>query len=156
MHDVAELKLHPVWRQAVQDFLEADVEPGFVVQHKWLESHFGMDKLEDDASLTVAQFRERQFEWLRNLEAFKTELLEEHQICLVSVHGEGYRVVPPAEQTGAAQEKFEREVKRSYRQAALRMKNVRIAELTESQRKENVDAIAKLSMLRGMHRMALE
>ncbi len=156
MHDFAELKLHPVWRQAVREFLEADFEPGFVVQHQWLEAHFGMDPLEDETSITVAQFRDRQFEWLRNLEAFKTELLEQHQICLVSVHGEGYRVVPPSEQTGTAQEKFEREVKRSYKQAASRMKNVRVAELTDSQRKDNVDAIAKLSMLRGMHRAALE
>lgn len=156
MHEVADLQLHPIWRQAVQVFLDSGIQSGHLITHQWLEDHFGMEPLLDDASLTVAQFRERQFEWLRNLDAFKSALLEEHQVCIVSVHGEGYRVVPAADQTSTAQEKFEREVKRSYRTAALRLKNVRLAELTDTQRRENIDAISKLSMLRGMHRAALE
>ena len=32
------------------------------------------------------------------------------------------------------------------------MKNIRLDELTEAERRENTDAIAKLSMLKGMHK----
>lgn len=150
------ISLFPVWRQAVKDFLAANLEPGTVIPLRWFEGHFQMEPLDENAMLSAAEFRERQFTWLRNMDEFRRELLEEHQICLLSVHGEGYRIVPPGEQTGATTERFEREVKKAYRQAAVRLKNVQVDKLTEEQRKENVDAIARLAMLRGMHRAALE
>lgn len=156
MHEPDEIQLHPVWRQAVKEFLAAGIQPGCILPNQWIESHFGMLPLEDDASLTAAQFKDRQFSWLRNLDAFRSELLEKHQICLMSEHGLGYRVVPPGEQTDASMKKFLQDLKRSYRTVAVRTKNVKLDELTADQRKENVDAIAKLSMLRGMHRKALE
>lgn len=152
MDESVNLQLHPAWRQAVSDFLAADIQPDTVLSNSWFEAHFGMEILNDDTTMTVEKFRERQFQWMSNFEAFKTELLEQHQIYLVNIHGEGYRLVPPSEQTCTTQEKFEREVKKSYRLAAVRLKNVRVAELTVVQRKENVDAISRLSMLRGMHR----
>lgn len=155
MNEPDELRLHPVWRQAVKEFLAANIQPGCILPNQWLEAHFGMQPLESDSSLTSAQFRDRQFTWLRNLDAFRRELLEQHQICLISEHGQGYLIVPPGEQTAAAMKRFLRELKRSYRTVAVRTKNVKLDELTSDQRKENVDAIAKLSMLQGMHRKAL-
>lgn len=151
-----QLTLHPEWKQAVEDFLAAGFKQGDVVPHDWLEQHFGIDKLDDDKPLLPAEYSERQFAWLRNIEAFRSELLETHQIYLSSVHGEGYRIVPPTEQTALAQERFERDAKKSFRKAATVLKHVRLAELTESERKENLDAVARLAMLRGMHKTALE
>lgn len=156
MADKVELMLSPIWKQAVKDFLAANLPPGTVIPLNWFEGHFQMEPLDDIATLTAVEFRQRQFTWLRNMEEFKRELLEEHQICLLSVHGEGYRVVPPGEQTAATTDRFEREVKKAYRQAAVRLKNVQIDRLTEAERRENVDAVAKLAHLRGMHRAALE
>jgi hypothetical protein len=152
MDDDDKMSLLPEWRQAVRDFLAAGFKEGDVVSHSWLEERFGMKKLEDDRPLLPVDWNARQFEWLRNIEAFRAELLEQHQIFLSSVFGEGYRLVPPREQTAIAQERFEREAKRSYRKAANTLKNVRIGELTESERKENLDAIARIAMLRGFHR----
>lgn len=152
MDDGDNTSLLPEWRQAVKDFLAAGFKEGDVVSHSWLEEHFGMKKLDEDKPLLPADWSARQFEWLRNIEAFRTELLEQHQVFLSSVFGEGYRLVPPREQTVIAQERFERESKRSYRKAANTLKNVRIGELTEAERKENMDAIARIAMLRGFHR----
>lgn len=152
MDDFDNTQLLPEWRQAVKDFLAAGFKEGGIVSHAWLEEHFGMSKLDDDKPLLPADWNARQFEWLRNIEAFRAELLEEHQVFLSSVFGEGYRLVPPREQTAIAQERFEREAKRSYRKAATTLKHVRAAELTESERKENLDAIARIAMLRGMHK----
>lgn len=147
-----ELSLFPQWRQAVKDFLDSGYKPGDVVTHAWLENAFGMDPVGSDAQLSAAAFQQRQFEWLRNVEAFKTELLERHQVLLVSVHGAGYRWVPPGEQTEVAQDRFEKDAARTYRKTALALKHVRLDELTDSERQANTDAIARLAMLRGMHK----
>lgn len=150
----SKLTLFPQWRQAVSDFL-AYFKYGDLVPHDWLESHFGMPSLIDGLTMTPEDFRERQFEWLANVEAFKSTLLQDHQVCLQSVRAQGYRWVPPHEQTGFAEKQFEREVGRVFRTAGHRIKNVRLAELTDGQRRENVDATAKLSALTGMTRTAL-
>jgi hypothetical protein len=142
----------PEWRQAIRDFLAAGFEPGDVVPHDWLEAHFGMEAVDSEQAMTLAEFQGRQFVWLKNMDAFRTELLEKHQVFLSNVHAEGYRIVPPVEQTALAQDKFETEAKRAYRRAAVTLRNVKLCELTDEQRRENTDAIAKLSMLRGMHK----
>lgn len=144
--------LHPAWKQAVQDFLAAGFKPGDVIPHSWLAEHFGLPMLDDAATMTPGEYRERQFLWLAHVEAVKSELLERHQIMLRSVYGAGYRWVPPGEQTGATVEEFERDARRAYRKAGARLLHVRADELTDSQRQENLDAIGRLSMLQGMHK----
>lgn len=144
--------LYPAWKQAVQDFLGAGFKPGDVVPHAWLAQHFGMPVLSDASTLSVAEFQDRQFTWLANIEALKAELLEVHQIFLVSVFGQGWRWVPPHEQTNTAVKRFEHEAKRAYRKAGNRLMHVRMDELNDTQRRENVDAVGRLSFIEGFHR----
>lgn len=148
------LTLFPVWRQAVKDFLKT-FHYGDVVTHQWLEEHFGMPAISDDKAVTREEFRELQFEWLANIEQFKSELLREHSICLQSVRGKGYRWVPPAEQTDYAVKEFERDARKVFRSAGNRLRHVRVGELTDDQRRENIDATAKLTALSGMSRKLL-
>lgn len=154
MSEPAELALFPVWRQAVRDFL-AEFNYGDTVGLEWLEKHFNLLTLDDKERLTAAAFRARQFAWLSHIEAFKRELLVEHQVCLESVRGEGYRWVTPQEQTGVAMKEFERDAKRAFRGAGLRLSHIRVDELSDAQRAENLDAVAKVAMLRGMTRKQL-
>jgi hypothetical protein len=147
-----EVTLYPAWKQAVEDFIGAGFNPGDLVPHSWLADHFGMPQLSDAMTMTPSEYRDRQFTWLAHVECFKSALLEDHQIFLQSVYGEGYRWVPPQEQTGVAVKTFEREARRVYRQAGMRLTNVRADELTDEQRRENADQIGRLSMLQGMHR----
>lgn len=147
-------QLFPAWKQAVQDFL-AEFKYGDLVPHDWLESHFSMLSIADGERLTESAFKARQFAWLANIEAFKSDLLTVHQVCLESVRGEGFRWVPPGEQTGIATRDFERDARKTFRAAGQRLKHIRIGELSDIQRGENVDAIAKVSALRGMTRKAL-
>lgn len=149
---MSEVKLYPAWRQAVADFM-AEFKYGDIVPHEWLVERFGLPQHDD--KMTAASFQARQFEWLASIEGFKATLLHEHQVLLQSVRGEGYRWVPPADQTNVAQREFERDAGRAFRAAGSRLRNVRVAELTETQRKENLDAGAKLVALRGMTRKAL-
>lgn len=144
----------PRWKQAVEDLL-AEFGYGEMVTHEWMEKRFGMPSLDDSQRLTVEQFRDRQFEWLANVEAFKAALLKDHQVCLQSVRGEGYRWVPPHEQTGVAVKEFESNARKVFRAAGSKLRNLRHLELTDDQRRANMDAVAKVSALSGMAVKAL-
>lgn len=152
---MTEVTVLPTWKQAVQDFLQ-EFAYGDLVPLEWLENRFGMPGLSETGRLTAEQFKERQFEWLANVEAFKDCLLKEHQVCLQSVRGRGYRWVPPSEQTGFAVREFERDARRVFRQTGNKLRNLRHTELTDDQRRANMDATAKLSALAGMTRKALK
>lgn len=150
-----DLALFPAWRQAVQSFL-AEFSYGQLVTHEWLEQHFGMPTVAERQRMTARDFSKRQFEWLGNVEAFKSELLHKHQVCLQAVRGEGYRWVHPAEQTKVATQTFERDARKVFSLAASRLRHIRAGELTDDQQRENLDAQAKLASLRGMTRKALK
>lgn len=151
---MCEVTKYPVHKQAVEDFLK-EFKYGDLVGHDWLEARFGMPSMGESKSLTVDQFRDRQFEWLANVEAFKAELLRDHQVCLQSVRGRGYRWVPPHEQTGVAMEELGRGVRKVFRGAGQKLRHLRITELTDDQRRDNLDQVAKLSALHGMAKKAL-
>ncbi|MDG9811128.1 hypothetical protein N7613_21245 [Pseudomonas juntendi] len=151
---MSEITKYPGHKQAVEDFLKA-FKYGDLVGHEWLEDRFGMPSMGESKSLTVDQFRDRQFEWLANVEAFKAELLRDHQVCLQSVRGRGYRWVPPHEQTGVAMEELGRGVRKVFRGAGQKLRHLRITELTDDQRRDNLDQVAKLSALHGMAKKAL-
>jgi hypothetical protein len=149
-----EVTKYPLWRQAVQDFI-AQFKYGDIVGHDWLEVRFGMPGLEEGQELTAEKFRERQFEWLANVEQFKTELLRDHQICLQSIRGKGYRWVPPNEQTDLAVADFQRGAKKIFTSAGQKLRNLRTSELSDEGRRANIDAVAKLAQLQGMSQKAL-
>ena len=58
-------------------------------------------------------------------------------------------------QTALATKEFERDAGKAFRAVGQRLRNVRLHELTDDQRRENSDAVAKVSQLRGMARKAL-
>lgn len=151
---MSEFTKYPAHKQAVDDFLK-EFKYGDLVGHDWLEARFGMPSVGDSKLLTQEQFKARQFEWLASVEAFKDELLKEHQVCLQSVRGRGYRWVPPHEQTGVAMDELGRNVRKVFRGAGQKLRHLRITELTDEQRKTSLDAVAKLSALRGMTTKAL-
>lgn len=151
---MSELTKYPAHKQAVEDFLK-EFEYGGLVGHDWLEARFGMPSMGESKLLTQEQFKARQFEWLASVEAFKEELLKEHQVCLQSVRGRGYRWVPPHEQTGVAMDELGRNVRKVFRGAGQKLRHLRITELTDEQRKTSLDAVAKLSALQGMTRKEL-
>lgn len=151
---MSEFTKYPAHKQAVDDFLK-EFKYGDLVGHDWLEARFGMPSVGESKLLTQDQFKARQFEWLASVEAFKDELLKEHQVCLQSVRGRGYRWVPPHEQTGVAMDELGRNVRKVFRGAGQKLRHLRITELTDEQRKTSLDAVAKLSALRGMTTKAL-
>lgn len=149
---MSEVKLFPAWKQAVRDFL-AEFAYGDTVTHEWLAEHFGLPL--PDEKMSAAAFRARQFEWMAAVEGFKTTLLHDHQVMLQTVWGEGYRWTHPGEQTAAATREFEREAGKAFRAAGSRLRNIRLNELTDDQRRANADAMAKMASLRSATRKQL-
>lgn len=144
----------PRWKNAVDELLD-NFGYGDLISHEWMEQQFGMPSLCETQRMTAEQFRERQFQWLANVEAFKAALLQDHQICLQSVRSQGYRWVPPQEQTSVAIKDFETSARKVFRSASSKLRNLRHLELTDDQRRLNVDAVAKIAALSGMANRAL-
>jgi glucokinase len=155
MSDEVELSRYPSWRQAVQDCLR-EFKYGDMISHAWLAEHFGMPTMGDEVEMTAQDFRSHQFEWLSNIESFKNELLRDHSVLLQSVRGEGFRWVPPQEQTRIAEDAFQKDANRAFRSAGNKLRNIRVFELSDEQRRENVDAVAKMAAMKGMYRKGLK
>lgn len=86
-----------------------------------------------------------QFAYLQEVEDLKDCLLKDHKILLKNVRGEGYRLMPPHEQTHEAMSTLKKEVSVSIRRANDVLTNVRIEVLDLESRQEHLDAQAKLS-----------
>lgn len=149
-----DLTLYPEWKQALKEFIAAGFAPGETVPHEWFIERFGLASLPE--KVTVKEYQDRQFKLLQSMDSLRTALLEQHCIALENVTGVGYRIVPPAEQTGAAMAKLKRDMRLSMRKAANTLQYTKTAALTDEQRRERSDAIAKLQMLRGAGAAALK
>lgn len=141
------IQLHPAWRQAVADFLAGNFQPGHVLEFGWLYEHFTLAAPTGNTTLDVADKTQLQF--LRAFNEFQDALLTEHQVALANVRGVGYRVVHPGEQTQWAEGEGIAEIKRAARKLGSRLTNVNLSLVDATKRRENADALARLSMLSG-------
>jgi hypothetical protein len=143
------VSLFPIWKQAVQDFLSEGLQPGQMVTHQWLNEHFRLDEPK-----TVEDYKRHQFAFLQNMDAFRECLLEAYSIALRSRPGQGYEIVAPEQQTAYAVEQGMRRVKRELNWMADHLVNVDHSKLTNDQRKQNADALARAAMMKQMFRKA--
>lgn len=148
------LQQYPAWREAIKSFIGERFAQGDTVSFEWLYEHFLIVRPDGTTPLADAQKAELQF--LSQFKAFEDALLTEHQIALSNVRGVGYRIVPAAEQTRWAEESGVSEVKKAIRKLGDRLTNVDLAQLTQDQRRENADALARLAMLSGMVKRTVE
>lgn len=149
-----EVRKDPAWKEAVTAFIREGFKPSEPVLHSWFFGAFGI--IEPDKCGSVNEAQRAQLAYLGNMEALKKELLEEHQIALRSVRGVGYEIVPPTEQTQWAQQEIKAELGKAVRTGRARLINVQLDMLTDEQKKENMDAQAKLSFFKKSARKALE
>lgn len=145
-------QLYPPWKEAVRSFLDQNFPPGEVVPHEWFWTAMGMEKPPDDMPLKEGERQKLLF--LTQFSPFRLYLLTEHRIDLAAKPGMGYYVVPPGEQTPLAYEEGVAELREALKKMGRRLINVEHAALTDRQRQENAEALAKLSMLDTMRRRA--
>lgn len=99
--------------------------------------------------------RKAQFEYMENVESLREELLRTHRIALDNVRAKGYRLVPVKEQTSVAMSGLKRDTGRAVRKCHSLLVNVRVELLDESGRRENTDALARLSFFADRSTRAL-
>lgn len=148
--DSTEPKLSPAWRQAEKDLLANGLTYGSLIEHEWLDNAFGIKPAQ-----TVSQYQRNELIRLRQLQDLQASLLENHKMMLAPVRGVGYSVVPPEKQTALSLDRRGKEVRAALAKMARELSHVNSALLTDDQRKENTDAMAKLGQLRTITRKKL-
>ena len=87
---------------------------------------------------------------MENVIKFREAAQLEELLYLESVHGVGYRIVPPNDQTACAMANALERMNKLLRDTARAVGNIRTAELDEQKRRENMDARAKISSIAGL------
>lgn len=131
--------------KALELFFADNFADGQLISHVWLEWALNLPKPK-----TAQEMVNSQFVILDRVEQFKSALLTQHQIFVVSVRGQGYRIVPPSDQAFIAVDTAMRGVRREFSKCQEVMKNTRFAELDADQAKRHTDAQVKVSALTGM------
>jgi hypothetical protein len=148
------IQQYPEWREAVRRFHELRFAPGDILTFEWLYEAFQITRPVADTLLSDAQKAELRF--LGQFKEFEDALLREHQTALANVRGVGYRIVPPSEQTAWAERSGVSDIKKAVRRLGDRLTNVDLARLSSVERQQNADALARLAMLSGMTKAAIE
>lgn len=131
--------------KALELFFADKFADGQLISHAWLEWALNLPKPK-----TAQEMVNCQFVILDRVEQFKEALLTKHQIYIVSVRGQGYRIVPPSDQAFIAVDNAMRGVRREFNKCQEVMKNTRFAELDTDQAKRHTDVQVKVSALTGM------
>lgn len=145
-----EITKHPIWKQAVDEFLAADFQPEELIPFDWFYNAFRLEMPKDDQPITPAELKRIQLRFLANFERLQNALLADHQIDLVNVRGAGYSIVGASDQTEISLQDAQAEIRKTLRRLTKRLVNVKTEVLTSQERAEHSDALARLSQLRGM------
>lgn len=143
------------WQNALAAFDSAEFYPGDIIPMSWFYEHFRVAELPADALCRVGDYQKERLIFMGHMERFQKALAEEYDLILQNVRGQGYRIMPPAEQTGWTMDQGQREMTRALNKMHLRLTHIRLAELTDDQRRQNADAQAKLAALRSGNRKML-
>lgn len=127
---------------------------GDFLSHRDIEHMAGLEypllrDLADQADL-VSAVSKYSIKRLNVFEGIKARLLTEKKMMLLSVHGEGYRIVKPEDQTFEAMQEGARELGRVFDKMATRVEHVAMERLTAAQQAERDLAAVKISGLRGL------
>ena len=143
--ETGEVKLYPIWFQAVSDSLEA-FNYGDVIPFDWLYEHLEINT--PNGRMTADEHRAIAFDLLTKIDGFRSILLEEHQRMTINVRGFGYQIVEPQHQTDAAMRKFRRDFYKSWGKAMNCLTNINESMITLEDARANAEAKAKLAWFR--------
>jgi hypothetical protein len=92
-------------------------------------------------------FERRQWEVLRRFDMFKTEMLEEHQMLLVNVRGQGYRIANPNEHAELAATTFTDDLGKAARKASNSLKHTNRDMLTAAEAARHAEVEVRIAGL---------
>ena len=134
------------------DEISSRFSGGELIPHEWLKKRFGIAELDFNDFESQGEFikalQEQQFAYMACVEKLRCKLLDEMQICISNVWGDGYKIVPSNDQARYGYDGFIKDLKKAMREARAIMYNVAAVD-AEQQRKDN-DLRAKFAHLAEM------
>lgn len=118
------IKLYPGWKEAAMQIAKRVSEKGYELFLSFDELYELMDIKQPSQTQSINQWKMHSFEWLQHIENLKKILLEEYNICLFNVRGEGYRVLHPNEQIMEAVPKRMKKAMQTINKAVLELTHV--------------------------------
>ena len=129
--------------RAMQAFSLAGYGYGDTIRTEWFAGQFDLAK-----PVTAADLDRYRMLYAQYLGRLKQRLLIEKHIALRTKPGVGQEIVRPAEQTAWAMEDARSVITSEIEKARDRVSNINLEQLSEGEKAENRDAIAKLSFFR--------
>ena len=127
---------------AIQRFFEHGYSYGSIIPNEWFRTHFGLRAPE-----SIAEADQMRMIYTQYMGAFRARMLIFHKMALRSKSGIGQEVVRPNEQTRWAMDDARHHIHSVMRKTRDRLTHVDTNQLSDAARKENTDAINRLSFL---------
>lgn len=147
MSDETPVQMYPPWREALEQFRKAGFAYGQVVPSQWFYDAFGIPMPKPDTP--YERGREWELERLDQFTAMRKVLLEEDKMYLRAVRI-GYEIVLPSQQTALVYKTGLKRARKALRDMGRGLVNVDLVQLTDEQRKQNADALARLAQLKSI------
>lgn len=151
MIDDPNLDRMPGWRRCLLSFNEAGYKPGDAVAVAWLENELGVTYPKTGSA---EEFEAARLRWLHEFGRFHERLRDDRQLFLRR-DGECYQVLTASEQLAYAQAEGRRRVKNALRWQADALASTNVNALTDAERAQHADAMARLARARSFTREML-
>jgi len=135
--------------KAYAAFEQEDMGYGSFLSHDWIYSRFEMYPPDRGSA---EDFKSFGLNFLGEFDEFRQTLLFEKRMCLISVHGKGWTVLEPQDQTAVVFSDMMRNIGKILRKGRQRLRYVNHDMLSSDQRKQNADALAKTATLQSIAR----
>lgn len=139
------------WQSLLTEITENYVN-GELIRHDWLKQKFGLAKLRLEDFETVGDFvkglQTQQFSYMALVDTLRWQLLENNDIYIRNVYGDGYVVIAATDQVKYGYDRFLKHMRKNICETDLIINNVRPVP-SEQQSKDN-DIRAKYSILKQM------
>ena len=138
--------------ELISERIATEHHDGRLISHSWLKGQFGIaaPKITDFKD-TEEYDRERdraQFQYMAMVEKLRDTLLFGYKMYMMNVHGEGYVIIRPDDQTTLAYKGLVSDITDGIRDAKEIMYNVR--EVSPEQKSKDDDLRAKMGLIEQM------
>lgn len=139
-------KLYPGWKEAADQIVKRVSAEGYgvMISH---ENLLAMMDMKTPEAGTAEDFKKYAFELLTNTVNLTKSLLEEHNLCLHNVRGQGYQVLHPDDQVTIAADKRIKKALHHVGQALMVLTHVDGEALSYDGQQEQVRRLGKVGFL---------
>lgn len=145
MSEEDKISYTPAWLNAALTLTgDRNLNYGDFISHEELNALLNMP----EPKTSLSEYKEWTVRRISQIEALSRWFLEERNMCLASVHAEGYRILQPSDQTQYAQESGMKVIRRELSKMARRIHYIDRSKLTHEQARDNANAMARAAFLK--------